>query len=194
MAIRSENSKIMINTTDARSANIILNQQQLEEVNNFKYLGAIISADGRCESEIRARIGTAMAAMARLNRIWTSKSIGLPTKLRLYRALVRTIVLYGCETWTLLSATENKLQAFENKCMRKILRISYVEHRTNAYVWDRISSIAGPQENIMATIKRRKLTWFGHVLRHKSLKKQSSRARWKVGVGEAVSRDASSTL
>ena len=158
MEISSEKSKIMINTTDARSANIILNQQQLEEVNNFKYLGAIISADGRCESEIRARIGTAMAAMARLNRIWTSKSIGLPTKLRLYRALVRTIVLYGCETWTLLSATENKLQAFENKCMRKILRISYVEHRTNAYVWDRISSIAGPQENIMATIKRGKLT------------------------------------
>ena len=72
-----------------------------------------------------------------------------------------------CETWTLLAATENKLQAFENKCMRKILRISYLEHRTNEYVWDRmrISSIAGPQETITATIKRRKLAWFGHGIR-----------------------------
>ena len=131
----------MVNTTDARNAIITMNQQQLEEVKNFKYLGAILSADGGCEAEIRARIGTAMAAMARLNRIWSSKNISLPTKLKLYRALVKTIVLYGCETWTLLAVTENKLQAFENKCMRKILRISYMEHKTNEYVWDRITSI-----------------------------------------------------
>ena len=60
--------------------------------------------------------------------------------------------------------------------MRKILRISYLEHRTqehrtNEYVWYRISSIASPQENIMATIKRRKLAWFGHVFRHNNLPK-----------------------
>ena len=131
MEISSEKSKIMVNTTDAKSARIIINQQQLEEVENFKYLGAILSVDGSCEAEIRARIG---AAMARLNRIWSSKSIGFPTKLKLYRALVKTIVLYRCETWTLLAVTENKLQAFENKCMRKILRISYMEHKTNQYV------------------------------------------------------------
>ena len=79
----------MVNTSDARSEIIIMNQQQLEEVKNFKYLGAILSADGVCKAEIRARIGTAMAAMARLNRIWSSKSISLPTKLKLYRALVK---------------------------------------------------------------------------------------------------------
>ena len=99
----------MVNTTDARNANIIMNQQQLEEVQNFKYLGAILSADGGCEAEIRARIGTAMTAMARLNRIWSSKSISLPTKLKLYRALVKTIVLYGCESWTL--KTYSKINA-----------------------------------------------------------------------------------
>jgi exonuclease III len=171
MEISTEKSKVMINTTDARSGKITLNQKQLEEVNNFKYLGAILSADGSCEVEIRARIGTATAAMARLNRIWSSKSVSLATKLRLYRALVKTIVLYGCETWTLLVATEKKLQAFENKCMRRLLRISYLDHKTNEYVWEKIESITGPQETIMATIKRRKLTWFGHVVRHNNLPK-----------------------
>ena len=109
--------------------------------------------------------------MTKLTKIWNSKNISLPTKLRLYRALVKTIVLYGCETWTLMAATESKLQAFENKCMRKILQISYLEHKTNEYVWDRINSIAGHQETIITTIKRRKMTWFGHVLRHDTLAK-----------------------
>ena len=72
------------------------------------------------------------------------KHICLPTKLRLYRALVKTIVLYGCETWTLLATTESKLKAFENKCRRKILQISYLEHKTNAYVWDLFWAVNKP--------------------------------------------------
>ena len=70
-----------------------------------------------------------------------------------------------------MAATESKLQAFENKCMRKFLQISYLEHKTNEYVWDRINSIAGHQETIITTIKRRKMAWFGHVLRHDTLTK-----------------------
>ena len=147
MEISTEKSKVMINTTDARSGNITLNQQQLGEVNSFQYLGAILSVDGSCEVEIQATIGTATAAIARLNRIWSSKSISLTTKLRLYRALVKTIVLCGCEIWTLLVATEKKLQAFENKWMRRILRISYLEHKTNEYAWGKNSINSGPSRN-----------------------------------------------
>ena len=65
-----------------------------------------------------------MAAMTKLNKIWNSKNISFKTKLRLYGTLVKTIVLYGCETWTLMAVTESKLKAFENKCMRKILQSS----------------------------------------------------------------------
>ena len=53
---------------------------------------------------------------------------------RLYKSLVVSILLYGCESWTLLADTEKRLQAFENKCMRRMLQISYTEHRTNADV------------------------------------------------------------
>ena len=55
--------------------------------------------------------------------------------------------------------------------MRKILQISYLEHKIIEYVWDRIKSIAGHQETIITTIKRRKMAWFGHILRHDTLTK-----------------------
>ena len=62
--------------------------------------------------------------------------------------------------------------AVENKCMRRILQISYLEQMTNEYVWDRINSVAGRQQTIIiTTIKRRKMAWFGHVLRHDTLTK-----------------------
>ena len=78
-------------------------------------------------------------------------------------------LLYGCEAWTLLAEAERRIQAFEMKCLRKLLRISYLEHKTNEYVRDEVQGLAGPQEPLLATIKRRKLAWFGHVTRHDSL-------------------------
>ena len=80
-------------------------------------------------------------------------------------------MLYGCETWTLTAALEKKIQAFENKCMRKLLQISWTEHRTNDYVWNRIEGFAGPQEPLLSVVKRRKLLWFGHNTRHSGLSK-----------------------
>ena len=115
-------------------------------------------------------IGNATSAMTKLNRIWKS-NIRLSTKLKLYKALVVSIVLYGCETWTLTAALEKKIQAFETKCMRKILRISWTERKTNDYVWSRVESVSGRQERLLSTVKRRKLLWFGHVTRHDSLAK-----------------------
>lgn len=171
MEISSEKSKVMIISTTDSSSNIVMNGQKLEEVNSFKYLGATLTRDGCCTAEIRIRIGMATSAMSRLDRIWRSNSISFSTKHRLYKSLVVSILLYGCETWTLLAATEKKLQAFENKCLRKLLRISYREHKTNAYVRSTVTSLVGPHEPLLATVKRRKLAWFGHVTRHNTLSK-----------------------
>ena len=82
-----------------------------------------------------------------------------------------SILLYGCEAWTLLAGTEKRIQAFENKCLRKLLRISYRDHVTNESVREMVVAYVGPQEPLLATVKRRKLTWFGHVTRHDSLSK-----------------------
>ena len=66
---------------------------------------------------------------------------------------------------------EKRIQAFEAKCLRKLLRISYLNHKNNFLVWSKISSPVGPQEPVLVTVKRWKLAWFGHVTRHNSLAK-----------------------
>ena len=72
--------------------------------------------------------------MARLNKIWRCKAISFARRFKLYKSLVTCILLCGCETWTLLTDSEKKIQAFETKCLRKFLRIYYLEHKTNDWV------------------------------------------------------------
>ena len=91
-----------------------INGEPLGEVSSFKYLGATLSEDGTCTAEIRIRIVTATAAMARLSRVWKS-NISFHTRFKLYKSLVVSILLYGCETWTLMAETERRIQAFETK-------------------------------------------------------------------------------
>ena len=66
---------------------------------------------------------------------------------------------------------KKKIQPFEIRCPRKLLRISYMEHKTNVWVRSKINFLVGPQEPLLASVKRRKLAWFGHVTRHDSLSK-----------------------
>ena len=67
--------------------------------------------------------------------------------------------------------TKNPTQAFKTKCLRKHLRISFLEHKTNDWMRSKINSLVGPQEPLPATDERRKLAWIGHVTRHDSLSK-----------------------
>ena len=93
------------------------------------------------------------------------------SKFKLYKSLVAAILLYGCETLTLLADSEEGIQTFVTKCMNKLLRISYLEHKTNDWVRSKINFFVGPQELLLATVKRRKFACFGHVTRHHSLSK-----------------------
>ena len=95
----TEKSKIKTNSTNNISADIRINSQKLEEVTSFKNPGAILSKDGSCSAEVDIRNASAMAAMARLNRIWRCNC----KQVQLYKSLVTVILLYGCETWTLLA-------------------------------------------------------------------------------------------
>ena len=70
-----------------------------------------------------------------------------------------------------LLSQKKRIQAFETKCLRNLLRISYLVHKTNDWVRSKINFLVGQQEPLLATAKRRKLSWFGHVTRHDSLSK-----------------------
>ena len=121
--------------------------------------------------EVLSRAAQTMAALARLKIIWKDKNIRIKHKIRLMRTLVMTIFLYACETWTLTAELQRRIQALEFRCFRKILGISYKDRVTNEHVWETIVKYIGPYEDLLATVKRRKLKWYGHVTRSDGLSK-----------------------
>ena len=160
--------KLMTNRKEGISSEILVNGNKLEEVKYFKYLGATISEEGS-KKEVVCRIAQAIAALTKLSTVWKDKNISLSTKIRLMRSLVTSIFLYACESWTLNKDIERRIQAFEMRCYRRLLGISYKDRVTNVEVEDRIRRAAGPYEELLRTVKKRKLKWFGHVTRSRGL-------------------------
>ena len=119
--VSTQKSKIMVNRTNNCSTDIHMNSQKLEEVDKFKYLGSTLSKDSSSSAEVHTGIDTASSAMASLDRVWKCNKISFPTKFSLYKSLVISILLYGCETWTLLADSEKRIQVFKNKCLRRLL-------------------------------------------------------------------------
>ena len=126
-----------------------------------------------CKADIRIRIATTTAVMARLSRVLKS-SIGFPTKQSLLRYMVLATMLYGWEAWTLVTNIEKWIQAFRWNS-RGSCCLSYLEHSPNEYVRGKVESLIGPWEPLLVIVKRWNLTWFGHVTRHCSICKLSSR-------------------
>ena len=170
MQISAEKTKLMTNNTNGFSTDIRVNGEKLDCVNRFKYIGAIITYEGS-KPEIFARIAQATAALAKLKTIWNDRNIALSSKMRLMRSLVMSIFLYACESWTLIAYTERRIQAMEMRCFRKLLGITYRDHISNEEVRNRTRQAIGPHEDLLTTVKRRKLKLYGHITRSSGLAK-----------------------
>ena len=94
----------------------------VEEVDSFTYLGAQVTRDGGGTLDIKKRTVLAYASCNRLNNIWSARGISRNTKATLFKTLVLSVLLYGCETWKLTKGEEKKLDTFQIKCLRRMLR------------------------------------------------------------------------
>lgn len=139
---------------------VTVNQKDLEEVTSFTYLGSIVNTTGGTEEDVKCRIGKARSAFHQLRNIWKSREITAKTKLRIFNSNVKSVPLYGSETWRLNQTTINKIQTFINRCLRRILNIYWPNTISNEDLW-----IKTKQEPIEIQIKRRKWKWIGHTLR-----------------------------
>ncbi|WP_419613274.1 hypothetical protein, partial [Thiolapillus sp.] len=135
-----------------------------------KYLGSVIIDKGS-KPEILSRIAQTTAALTRLKPVWIDKSTSLSFKIRLMCSLVTSIFLYACESWTLTAEPQRRIKAMEVRCYRKILHISYKDHVNNEEVRAKIQQAIGPNEDLLTSVKRRKLQWYGHVSRTSGLAK-----------------------
>ena len=94
-----------------------------ETVSDFIFLGSKITARGDCSHEIKRRLLLGRKVMTNLDSILKSRDITLPTKVRLVKAMVLPVVMYGCESWTMKKAECRKIDAFELWCWRRLLRV-----------------------------------------------------------------------
>jgi hypothetical protein len=134
---------------------------KLNQVEQFTYLGGVISQDARCELDIKRRINLATGITSSLSTIWKSKDISMKTKVRVYEALVLSVLLYNSETWTLKATDEAKLRVFEMMVLRKICGASLRDRRRN----EEIKATLEIEIDVVERIRRRRLSYFGHINR-----------------------------
>ncbi|VDP37365.1 unnamed protein product [Schistosoma margrebowiei] len=96
---------------------ITIDGEHLEDVKTFTYLGSIIDEHGGSDADVKARIGKARAAYLQLKNIWNEKQLSTNTKVRIFNTNVKTILLYGAETWRTTKAIIQKIQVFINSCL-----------------------------------------------------------------------------
>lgn len=140
---------------------LTLGNSDIERVDRFRYLGCWINSDNDSDMEIRARIEMARSAFNAWRTVLTNRHLKMSTRLRVLGCYVWSVLQYASETWTLKTSTMNRLEAFELWCYRRMLRVSWTSHTTNEEVLRRV----GTDRVLLTSIKRRKLSYFGHVIR-----------------------------
>ncbi|VDP53669.1 unnamed protein product [Schistosoma margrebowiei] len=125
---------------------ITIDGEDLEDVKTFTYLGSIIDEQGGSDADVKARIGKARAAYLQLRNVWSSKQLSTNTKVRIFNTNVKTVLLYGAETWRTTKAITQKIQVFINSCLRKILQICWPDTVSNNLLWERTNQIPEEEE------------------------------------------------
>ena len=105
--------------------------ETMKIVRDFIFLGSKIAADGDCNHEIKSCLHLRRKAMTNLDRILQSRDITLSTKVRLVKAMLFPMVMYGCESWMVKKAECQRIDSFELWCWRRLLRVSWTARRSN---------------------------------------------------------------
>ncbi|RXM30605.1 RNA-directed DNA polymerase from mobile element jockey [Acipenser ruthenus] len=144
-------------------ANVHLDGAQIEQVQEFKYLGSVVQEKKVASStDVHGRIGQAIAAFVSLKWcLWKRANISVKTKIHLFWTLILPILLYGSETWILLKQDLNKLEVFQMRCLRQILSISLCDRIRNETIRIRCDH----QPTVVEVVQLRRLRWFRHICR-----------------------------
>ena len=171
-------------------------RERVETVDDFILGGSKITADGDCSHEIKRRLLLGRRVMTILDGIFKSRDITLPTKVRLVKAMVFPVVMYGCESWTVKKAEHRRIDGFEVWCWRRLLRVPWTARRSTQSVLKEIN----PGISLEGMMLKLKLQYFGHLMRRvdsleKSLmlggiggrrRRRRQRMRWLDGTTDSM--------
>ena len=128
---------------------------------DFIFLGSKITADGDCIHEIKRYLLLGRKVITNLDSVFKSRDITLPTKVRLVRANVFPVGMYGCESWSVKKAEHRRIDAFELWCWRRCLRVPWTARRSNQSILKEIS----PGCSLEGLMLKLKLQYLGHLMR-----------------------------
>ena len=151
-------SKVMRCTRneDGARLNVMLNGEALEEVDQFKYLGSVIAANGGVEADVSLRVNEGCKVLGALKGVMKNRGLGMNVK----KVVVPT-VMYGLESWGMKVTESQKLNVFEMKCLRSMTGVSWLDRVRNEVVRAR----TGVRRELAARVDMNVLRWFGHVER-----------------------------
>ena len=129
-------------------------------MSSFILGGSKITADGGCSHEIKRRLLLGRKVITNVDSILKSRDITLSTKVRLVKAMVFPVVMYGCESWSIKRAERRRIDAFELWCWRRLLRVPWTARRSNPSILKDIS----PGCSLEGLILKRKLQYLGHLM------------------------------
>ena len=134
--------------------------ETMETVTDFIFGGSKITADGDCSHEIKRCLLLGRKVMTNVDSMFKSRDITLPTKVRLVKAMVFPVVMYGCESWTVKKADCQRMVASELWCWRRLLRVPWTARRSSQSILKEIS----PGISLEGMMLRLKLQYFGHLM------------------------------
>ena len=131
----------------------------METVTHVIFLDSKITADHDC-SQIKRCLLCERKAMTNLDSIFKSRDITLLTKVRLVKAMVFLVVMYGCESWAIKKAERQRIDAFELWCWRRLLRVAWTARRSSQSILKAIN----PEYSLEGLLLKLKLQYFGHLM------------------------------
>ena len=169
LCVNTKKTECMVVTKkrDIPTCNFWVHTTEIKQVNWFSYLGSLITADSRSDKEIKRRIAMSRETFSKLKQILCNPKITIPTRLRVLECFLLPILKYGCETWTVSTEMEKRINAVEMWFLRRILRTGWTSHTTN----EEVLFLADTERKLMKPIKKQQLQFLGHCIRKDGMEK-----------------------
>ena len=160
LGLRPNESKTKVmEINDKRKQPIKIMDTNLEEVEEFTYLGSIVNIEEGIDADVKNRINKVRVIFNILGKEWSAKNISRGTQMKIFSSNVKSVLFYGAETWRTTKAMLSKIQRFINYCLRKIMNIRWFDKVRNEDLWQRTN-----QNPVYTQIKKRKWAWISHTL------------------------------
>ena len=165
MNVKKTKTMLIARDVENKKVEVKVNDEILQQVNKFIYLGTEIREDIKTDKEIERRSNIAKEKFCSMSKVLTTKRLKLKTKLNILKCYIYSIFTYGCEAWTLSKASENKIEVFEMWCLRQMSNIKWKDRVTNEKVLEKLQT----SRQLLKNIQKRKLRYFGHIKRKNNL-------------------------